>query len=125
MCPPVRRAPASGDSDLPGIAGVVLDRHGGARQPLIFERIRRCCSAKRCARQSTRVSERAGGDHDSNITTLIAALFLFQFGTGPVRGFAVTLSIGILGTLLCAIFFSRWIFDLFYLNRPASQRISI
>jgi preprotein translocase subunit SecD len=62
---------------------------------------------------------------DANITTLIAALFLFQFGTGPVRGFAVTLSIGIFGTLFCGVFVSRWLFDLLYANRPSARQISI
>ena len=56
---------------------------------------------------------------------LIAALFLFQFGTGPIRGFAVTLSIGILGTLFCAIFVSRFLFDLVYTPSRKSQSISI
>ncbi len=48
---------------------------------------------------------------DSNLTTLLAAMFLFQFGTGPVKGFAVTLSIGILASLFTALFVSRFIFD--------------
>lgn len=56
---------------------------------------------------------------------MIAALFLFQFGTGPVRGFAVTLSIGIFGTLFCGVFVSRLIFDLLYGNRPRATKISI
>jgi preprotein translocase subunit SecD len=62
---------------------------------------------------------------DANITTLIAALFLFQFGTGPIRGFAVTLSIGILASLFSAIFVSRWIFDLFLSRRQRVERLSI
>ena len=62
---------------------------------------------------------------DANITTLIAALFLFQFGSGPVKGFAVTLSIGIFGTLFCGVFVSRWLFDLLYSRRPRADHISI
>ena len=62
---------------------------------------------------------------DANITTLIAALFLFQFGTGPIRGFAVTLSIGILASLFSAIFVSRWIFDLILSRRRRVERLSI
>jgi preprotein translocase subunit SecD len=62
---------------------------------------------------------------DANITTLIAALFLFQFGTGAIRGFAVTLSIGILASLFTAIFVSRWIFDLFLSRRRRVERLSI
>ena len=62
---------------------------------------------------------------DANITTLIAALFLFQFGTGPIRGFAVTLSIGILASLFTAIFVSRWIFDVVVSRRRRVDRLSI
>jgi preprotein translocase subunit SecD len=51
---------------------------------------------------------------DANITTLIVALVLFQFGTGPVKGFAVTLSIGIVATLLTQVFVTRFIFDYLY-----------
>jgi preprotein translocase subunit SecD len=54
---------------------------------------------------------------DSNVTTLIAAIVLFQFGTGPVRGFAVTLTIGILASLFTAIVVTRVIFDHFLINR--------
>ena len=54
---------------------------------------------------------------DSNITTLIAAIFLFQFGTGPIKGFAVTLSIGIIASLFTAIVVTRWIFDYFLTTR--------
>jgi len=48
---------------------------------------------------------------DSNVTTIIAALFLYQFGTGPVRGFAVTLFWGITANIFTAVFVTRWIFD--------------
>jgi preprotein translocase subunit SecD len=58
------------------------------------------------------------------VTTLIAALVLFQFGTGPVRGFAVTLSIGIVASLFTAIFLTRIIFDYFYVQRNV-KKISI
>jgi len=55
---------------------------------------------------------------------LIAAIVLFQFGTGPVKGFAVTLSIGILASLFTAIFVSRLIFD-FFLSRGQVKKLSI
>ena len=55
----------------------------------------------------------------------IAALFLFQFGTGPIRGFAVTLSIGIFASLFTAIFVSRWLFDLVLSRRRRVDRLSI
>ena len=48
---------------------------------------------------------------DSNLTTIITAVILYQFGTGPVRGFAVTLTIGIIGSMFTAIFVSRAIFE--------------
>jgi preprotein translocase subunit SecD len=61
---------------------------------------------------------------DANITTLIAAVVLFQFGTGPVKGFAVTLSVGILASMFTAIFVSRLIFD-YFLNVRNIKKISI
>ncbi len=59
------------------------------------------------------------------MTTLIAALFLFQFGTGPIRGFAVTLSIGIIASLFTAVFISRWLFDLIQARRGRAEKLSI
>ena len=113
---------------LPGIAGVILSIAMAVdANVLIFERIKEELKLGKTVRSAID----AGFDNalssilDSNITTLIAALFLFQFGTGPVKGFAVTLSIGILGTLFCGIFVSRWLFDLTYGGRPNAQRISI
>ncbi|MBW2002815.1 MAG: protein translocase subunit SecD, partial [Deltaproteobacteria bacterium] len=61
---------------------------------------------------------------DANITTLIAALVLFQFGTGPVKGFAVTLSIGIIASLFTAIVITRVIFDYFIIER-GMKKVSI
>jgi preprotein translocase subunit SecD len=61
---------------------------------------------------------------DSNVTTLIAALFLFAFGTGPVKGFALTLSIGIIVSMFTAIFVTRIIFD-YYVWNKGIQKISI
>ena len=61
---------------------------------------------------------------DANITTFIAALVLFQFGTGPIRGFAVTLSIGIVASLVTAVFVTRVFFDYLYIQRNW-KRISI
>jgi len=49
---------------------------------------------------------------DSNLTTLIAALVLFQYGTGPIKGFAVTLSIGLVANVLSAVLVTRMVFDL-------------
>jgi len=61
---------------------------------------------------------------DANVTTLIAAVVLFQFGTGPVKGFAVTLSIGIIASLFTALFVSRVIFEVILVKRMLS-RVSI
>ena len=61
---------------------------------------------------------------DRRLPALLAALVLFQFGTGPVRGFAVTLSIGIIASLFTAIFVSRVIFD-FFLHGRNVKRLSI
>ncbi len=62
---------------------------------------------------------------DANVTTLIAALFLFQFGTGPIRGFAVTLSVGIFASVFTAVFVSRWLFDLQLARRQRVEHLSI
>jgi len=61
---------------------------------------------------------------DSNVTTLIAALFLFGFGTGPVKGFAVTPSIGIVVSMFTAVFVTRIIFDYLVWERKI-QTISV
>jgi preprotein translocase subunit SecD len=62
---------------------------------------------------------------DSNLTTLITAVVLFLFGTGPVKGFAVTLSIGITASMFTAVFVSRFIFDLILSRKSEVKKISI
>jgi preprotein translocase subunit SecD len=62
---------------------------------------------------------------DANLTSLIAAAILFQFGTGPVQGFAVTLSIGLLANMFTAIFVSRFIFDAILGGRQQVEALSI
>ena len=105
---------------LPGIAGIILTIGMAVdANVLIFERIReeiRLGKTSRAAVESG-YSKAILTIMDANITTLIAALVLFQFGTGPVKGFAVTLSIGIIASLFTAIFVSRVIFDYFLLQR--------
>jgi len=113
---------------LPGIAGVVLTVGMAVdASVLVFERIKEELRAGKAPRSAidTGFGNAMSSILDANITTLIAALFLFQFGTGPVRGFAVTLSIGIFGTLFCGVFVSRLLFDLLYSNRPRATKISI
>ncbi|HXI21327.1 MAG TPA: hypothetical protein VNH46_09590, partial [Gemmatimonadales bacterium] len=62
---------------------------------------------------------------DSNVTTCMTALFLFQFGTGPVKGFAVTLTIGILASMVTAVFVTRTMYMIWLDRRPAMQTLSI
>lgn len=111
---------------LPGIAGIVLSIGMAVdANVLIFERIR-----EEMGRGLTPVAALEAGFSramlaitDSNLTTIIAALILYQFGTGPVRGFAVTLTIGILASLFTAIFVSRIIFDI-WMSKPG-RKLSI
>ena len=62
---------------------------------------------------------------DSNITTLLTALILFNFGTGPVQGFAVTLSIGIVASFISAVFVTRTFYLIYLSGKKASDPISI
>ncbi len=99
---------------LPGIAGIVLTIGMAVdANVLIFERIRE--ELRRGLSPLAAVSagfERASlSIVDSNLTTIIATVVLYQFGTGPVRGFAVTLSLGIIASMFTAVFVSRGIFE--------------
>jgi len=112
---------------LPGIAGIVLTIGMAVdANVLIFERIREELRLGKTARAALDAgfSKALSSIVDSNVTTLIAALVLFQFGTGPVKGFAVTLSIGIVSSMFTAIFVSRLIFDYFLVHRQV-KRLSI
>ncbi len=100
---------------LPGIAGIVLTIGMSVdTNVLIFERMREEAQKGLSPREVIRAGfERASTSIlDANLTTLLAAAVLYQFGTGPVRGFAVTLSIGILASMFTAIFVSRVVFTL-------------
>ena len=99
---------------LPGIAGIILTIGMAVdANVIIFERIREELALGRTARASVD----AGFNRatltilDANVTTLIAAVVLFQFGTGPVKGFAVTLSLGVIASMFTALIVSRLIFD--------------
>ena len=61
---------------------------------------------------------------DANVTTLIAAVVLFQFGSGPVKGFAVTLSLGVVASMFTALILSRVIFD-FFLSQRRVKTLSV
>ncbi len=114
---------------LPGIAGFILTMGMGVdSNVLIFERIKEELAAGR----PVRAAVNAGFDRvfltllDTHVASLIAAAFLFQFGTGPIRGFATTLSIGLLTNLFSSIFVSKTLFE-FILSRrqTAAQALSI
>ncbi len=99
---------------LPGIAGLVLTVGMAVdANVIIFERIREELRVGKTVRAAIDSGYKKAilTILDANITTMIAALVLFQFGTGPVKGFAVTLSIGVFWSVLLAIFFTREIFD--------------
>ncbi len=100
---------------LPGIAGIALSLGMAVdANVLINERIREELAAGRSLRLAiTNGYDRAfSAIFDSNLTTLIAAFLLFQFGTGPIRGFAVTLTIGLIASMFTAIVVTRVIFEL-------------
>jgi preprotein translocase subunit SecD len=112
---------------LPGIAGIVLTIGMAVdANVLIFERTREEMRAGKTARASV---ETGYGKAfitilDTHVTTLIAAMFLFQFGTGAVKGFAVTLTIGLIYSIFTAVFVTRIIFDYFIWNRKI-KKVSI
>ncbi len=109
---------------LPGIAGIVLTVGMAVdANVLIFERIREELRNGNSPQASIYAGyEKAFGTiFDANITTLIAALVLFSFGTGPIKGFAVTLSIGIITSMLTAILLTRMIINWIYGNRRVSR----
>jgi preprotein translocase subunit SecD len=113
---------------LPGIAGIILTIGMAVdANVLVFERIREELRAGKTPKSAidSGFGKALSSVLDANITTLIAALFLFQFGTGPIRGFAVTLSAGILASVFTAIFVSRWIFDLLLSRRERVEKLSI
>ncbi|HEX9732660.1 MAG TPA: protein translocase subunit SecD [Thermoanaerobaculia bacterium] len=113
---------------LPGIAGIVLTVGMAVdANVLVFERIREELRAGRTVKSAivAGFSKALSSIVDGNLTTLIAAMFLFLFGTGPIRGFAVTLSVGILASVFTAVFVSRWIFDLLHARRPRVEKLSI
>ncbi|MCF3933060.1 protein translocase subunit SecD [Acuticoccus sp. M5D2P5] len=96
---------------LPGIAGIVLTMGMAVdANVLIYERIKDEARAGRTPILAIDAgfSRALGTILDANITTLIAAVILFQLGSGPIRGFAVTLAIGILTTVFTAFVFTRW-----------------
>ena len=112
---------------LPGIAGFILTIGMGIdSNVLIFERIKE----ELATAKSVRLAVAAGFDRvfltilDTHVASLIAAAFLFQFGTGPIRGFATTLFFGLLSNVFTAVFVSRTLFETI-LGRRQVARLSI
>jgi preprotein translocase subunit SecD len=113
---------------LPGLAGLVLSVGIAVdANVLIFERIREELIAGR----SVRLAVEEGFKHamtaiiDSNVSTVLTALFLFQFGTGPVKGFAVTLILGIAASMVTAVFVTKTFFLIWLDRRPHATTLSI
>jgi preprotein translocase subunit SecD len=113
---------------LPGIAGVILTIGMGVdSNVLIFERIREELRAGKTAA----VAVQQGFGHawitivDTHVTTIVSAAILFLFGTGPVQGFAVTLTFGLLANLFTAVFVSRTIFDAILASKERGAALSI
>ena len=113
---------------LPGIAGVILTIGMGVDSTvLIFERIREEVRAGKAP--SAAVDQ--GFAHawvtivDTHVTTIVSAAILFLFGTGPVKGFATTLTVGLLANLFTAVFVSRVIFDAHLNKLKPGERVSI
>jgi SecD/SecF fusion protein len=100
---------------LPGIAGIILTLGMAVdANVLINERIREELKIGRPLQTAINMGYQKAFSAilDSNLTTLIAAFFLFQFGTGPIRGFAVTLSVGLLASMFTAVFVTKVIFQI-------------
>jgi preprotein translocase subunit SecD len=113
---------------LPGIAGFILTIGIGVdSNVLIFERIKEELAAERGARAAINnsFSRVFLTLFDTHVTSLIAAAFLFQFGTGPIRGFATTLTIGLLTNLFTSLFVSKTLFESMLRRQGAAARISI
>ncbi|HET9490554.1 MAG TPA: protein translocase subunit SecD [Methylomirabilota bacterium] len=117
-----------GTLTLPGLAGIALTIGMAVdTNVLIFERIRE----EMRVGKTPRAAIDAGFTRafrviiDTHVTVLVTALILYNFGTGPVRGFAVTLFTGLTASLFTAVFFTRLIFDILYMRRRKLERISI
>jgi preprotein translocase subunit SecD len=113
---------------LPGIAGIALTIGMAVdTNILIFERIREELRAGKTVRGAIDAGFARAFKTvvDTHVTVLVSGLILFQFGTGPIKGFAVTLMIGIAVSLFTAVFFTRLIFDLIYMGQRKRETLSI
>lgn len=113
---------------LPGIAGVILTIGMAVdSNVLIFERIREELRGGKAVSAAVDIGFKKAFITiiDTHVTTVVSCAFLFMFGTGPVRGFAVTLVIGLVANLFTAVFVSRWLFDWGLFRRRDTAAISI
>jgi preprotein translocase subunit SecD len=113
---------------LPGIAGILLTIGMAVdANVLVFERIKEDLRAGKAPKSAidSGFKKAFATILDANLTTIIAAIFLFQFGTSSIKGFSVTLMIGIVASMFTAVFVSRVIFDLVYSQKKKLKKISI
>jgi protein-export membrane protein SecD len=113
---------------LPGLAGFILSVGMAVdANVLVFERMREELKAKRTVRAAMDFGFQNAMPAivDSNLTTVLTALFLFQFGTGPVKGFAITLIIGILASFISAVFVTKTFFMIWQERRNPAKELSI
>jgi len=113
---------------LPGIAGLILSVGMAVdANVLIFERIREESDAGKTPRTAvdTGFAQALSAIVDANLTTLITAAILYQFGTGPIRGFAVTLVIGIIASFFTALYVTRTLFLIYLERRSPTEPLSI
>ncbi|MBI4804001.1 MAG: protein translocase subunit SecD [Desulfovibrio sp.] len=113
---------------LPGIAGIILTMALSVdANIIIFERIREEIRLGLPSRASIKEGFMRGALTilDANVTTGIAALVLYEFGTGPIRGFAITLILGIVASMFTAIFVSRTLMDVWMSGKSAEVKLSI
>jgi preprotein translocase subunit SecD len=113
---------------LPGIAGIILTLGMAVdSNVLVFERIREEMREGKTARASIEqgFARAFATVIDTHLTTIISGLFLYQFGSGPIRGFAVTLLIGLAASVFTAFFVSRMIFDIVYKPADRTRELSI
>jgi preprotein translocase subunit SecD len=113
---------------LPGIAGVILTIGMGVdSNVLIFERIREELRSAKAPVSAVDIGFKRAflTIIDTHVTTIVSAAFLFLFGTGPIRGFAVSLAVGLLANLFTSVYVSRVIFDWHLAKMPREAELSI
>jgi len=112
---------------MPGIAGIVLTIGAAVdTNVLILERIREEMRHGKSIRTSIELGYKNAFRTvlDAHVTMLISAAFLFQFGTGPIKGFAISLALGLVANLFTAVFFTRLVYDMIT-HRRTLTRLSI